>query len=173
MRPCMAMAISTQAVASSLTPFDPGSPKKARMASPTYLSMVTPYSRAILGISVGCWELSELTGRRRKIDRLPKKTTRGELKTPVAIDPKILAFRFTQARRRQSLVAGAHGFMNCIFQLGRPGVLQVKGLDRPLFGAQGRAHQIANRRSPSAPNKIECRLRRAQGGQEFGALLRR
>jgi len=78
-----------------------------------------------------------------------------------------------QARRRQSLVAGAHGFMNCIFRRGRPGVLQVPGLDRPLFGAKGRVHQIANRRSPSAPNKIECRLRRAQGGQEFGALLRR
>ena len=37
-----------------------------------------------------------------------------------------------QARRRQSLVAGAHGFMNCIFQLSRPGVLQGSGLDHPF-----------------------------------------
>jgi hypothetical protein len=41
------------------------------------------------------WELSELTGRRIKFDRPPKKTAGGELKTPVAIDPKPLPFRFT------------------------------------------------------------------------------
>ncbi len=34
------------------------------------------------------WELSELTGRRKRIDRPPKKTARGELEAPVEIDPK-------------------------------------------------------------------------------------
>ncbi len=33
-------------------------------------------------------ELSGLTGRRRIIDRPPKKTARGELEAPVAIDPR-------------------------------------------------------------------------------------
>jgi len=45
------------------------------------------------------WELSELTGRQRSIDRSPKKTARGELKAPVAIDPKALPFRFTHRVR--------------------------------------------------------------------------
>ena len=41
------------------------------------------------------WELSELTGRRRKIDRPLKNTARRELEAPVAIDPERLQFRFT------------------------------------------------------------------------------
>ncbi len=45
------------------------------------------------------WELSELTGRRIKFDGPPKKTARGELKTPVAIDPKALPFRSTHQVR--------------------------------------------------------------------------
>ncbi len=36
-----------------------------------------------------------MTGCRRRIDRPLKKTARGELKAPVAIDPKALPFRFT------------------------------------------------------------------------------
>ena len=41
----MAIAILTQASASSLTPRVSGSPKKIMMASPTYLSMVAPCER--------------------------------------------------------------------------------------------------------------------------------
>ncbi len=44
-------------------------------------------------------ELSELTGGRRKIDRSPKKTARGELEAPAAIDPERLQFRFTHRVR--------------------------------------------------------------------------
>src|SRR6202008_5133375 len=48
----MAIAIFTHATASALTPLVSGSPKKMRMASPTYLSIVPPNWRAIFDISV-------------------------------------------------------------------------------------------------------------------------
>jgi hypothetical protein len=51
-RLCIAMAMLTHAMASSLIPLVSGSPKNARIASPMYLSMVAPCSRAIFDISV-------------------------------------------------------------------------------------------------------------------------
>ena len=48
----IARAIVTQAIASSSTPRDSGSPKKTRIASPTYLSIVAPWASAICDISV-------------------------------------------------------------------------------------------------------------------------
>ena len=48
----IAITIRTHATASALTPCVSGSPKKMRMASPTYLSIVPPNWRAIVDISV-------------------------------------------------------------------------------------------------------------------------
>ncbi len=47
----MAIAISTQAIASSRVPRVSGSPKKIMIASPTYLSMVAPWASATRDIS--------------------------------------------------------------------------------------------------------------------------
>ena len=52
LRCCISTAMATQALASSATPFVSGSPKKAMIASPTYLSRVAPYLRAIPAISL-------------------------------------------------------------------------------------------------------------------------
>ena len=50
-RSCILSAISTQARASSFSPLLSGSPKNTIIASPIYLSMVAPQSRAIVVIS--------------------------------------------------------------------------------------------------------------------------
>ena len=52
MRRCIAIAILTHALASSLAPLVSGSPKNSSIASPMYLSIVAPCASAIADISV-------------------------------------------------------------------------------------------------------------------------
>ena len=66
------------------------------------------------------WELSELTGRRRNIDRPLKNTARGELEAPVAIDPKRLQFRFTH-RLRHDRAPVSSQFIDSYIRIGAQG----------------------------------------------------
>ncbi len=81
------------------------------------------------------WELSELTVRRVRIDRPLKNTARGELETPVAIDPERPQFRFTHRVRRDRALSIAAMYSELaskvgeiVIYLGNPGLIRLTPL---------------------------------------------